>query len=125
MDSMSRISPSRITSGASRSAARRARAKVGASLGTSLWLTRDFLWLWMYSMGSSMVTMWPVRSRLMRSIMQARVVLLPLPAGPVTRIMPFRFLVSSITRSGTPSSRGSGRPKATMRSVAATVPRWI
>ena len=49
MVSISRISPSMITSGASRKAALMARAKVDASSGTSRWLTRHFLWGCRYS----------------------------------------------------------------------------
>ena len=62
-----------------------------------------------------MVMMWPARVALMRSIMQASVVLLPLPAGPVTRIMPLRISAIRITRSGICSACGSGRPNATTR----------
>ncbi len=56
--STSRISPMRITFGAWRSAARRARAKVLVSLPTSRWLTVLSRCGCMYSTGSSMVTMW-------------------------------------------------------------------
>ncbi len=40
---------------------------------------------------------WPMRVLLMRSIMQASVVLLPLPAGPVTKINPLRRSAKSMT----------------------------
>ena len=124
MVSRSRISPSMTTSGACRRAARSAREKVAASFGTSRWLTRDCLWLWIYSMGSSMVTMCACRVSLIRSTTQASVVLLPLPAGPVTRTIPLRSFASSITTSGIPSFVASGRSKVTTRQVAAMVPRW-
>ena len=48
-------SPSITTSGACLRAARSARENVAASLGTSLWLTSDFLWRCRYSIGSSTV----------------------------------------------------------------------
>ena len=67
--------------------------------------------------------MCPPRVALIRSTMQASVVLLPLPAGPVTRIMPSRRSVSSITSFGMPSASGFGRPNATTRHVAASEPR--
>src|SRR5712691_10251508 len=51
--SLSRISPTRITFGACRRAARRARAKVGVSLCSSRWWMVAFLWLWRNSTGSS------------------------------------------------------------------------
>ncbi len=57
--STSRISPMRMTFGACRSAARRARAKnVFVSEPTSRWFTVDFTCRCMYSTGSSMVMMW-------------------------------------------------------------------
>ena len=58
--------------------------------------------------------------------MQASVVLLPLPAGPVTSTMPFRQEdARSITIGGMCSASGFGRPKVTTRQVAASVPRCL
>ena len=48
-------------------------------------------------MGSSSVMIWQPRVRLIRSKMQAWVVDLPLPAVPVTKIMPSVLSARSIT----------------------------
>jgi len=56
MVSGSRISPSRMTSGSWRSAARRADENVGVSSPTSRWLIELLSSSWRNSMGSSMVT---------------------------------------------------------------------
>ena len=58
-----------------------------------------------------------------RSIMQASVVDLPEPAGPVTSTSPLALSPSSSTVSGMPSLSGSGRLKATTRTTAASEPR--
>ena len=47
-------------------------------------------------MGSSKVMIWQSRVRLIRSIKQAWVVDLPLPAVPVIRIMPWVFSAKSM-----------------------------
>ena len=86
--SRSRISPTRMTSGSSRSDWRRALAKDRECAGTSRWLTSDSLFGWTYSIGSSTVRMWPRWVSLMRSTSAASVVVLPQPAGPVTRTRP-------------------------------------
>ena len=54
--SLSRISPTRMTSGSCRSAALRAFAKLSVSEPSSLWMIVDFLSLCKNSMGSSIVT---------------------------------------------------------------------
>ena len=61
----SRISPTRITSGSSRSAARSAVAKLGESWPISRWLTTQPMSSWVNSIGSSIVMMWSLRVRLM------------------------------------------------------------
>ena len=86
--SRSRISPISTTSGSSRSAARSALVKLCVSLCTSRWLTMQLLCWCRYSIGSSMVRMWPCGSVLILSIIAASVVDLPLPVGPVTRTRP-------------------------------------
>ncbi|MNG12522.1 hypothetical protein D3C84_961380 [compost metagenome] len=58
MVSRSRISPTSMMSGSSRSAERRALAKLLVSRCTSRWLTRQRLFSCTNSMGSSMVRMW-------------------------------------------------------------------
>ena len=57
--SRSRISPTRMQSGSSRSAERSAAAKLRVCVPTSRWLTRHFLDTWTNSIGSSTVRMWP------------------------------------------------------------------
>ena len=99
IDSMSRISPMSRTSGSSRSAERRARSNEGLSSPTSRWLTADFLWLWTYSTGSSIVRMCTERVSLMRSMIDASVVDLPEPVGPVTSTKP-RGSVASQSAAG-------------------------
>ncbi|MNG11119.1 hypothetical protein D3C84_946310 [compost metagenome] len=58
MVSRSRISPTRITSGSSRNAERKAVAKLRVSRWTSRWLIRHLRGSWTNSIGSSMVRMW-------------------------------------------------------------------
>ncbi len=83
MDSRSRISPTRRTSGSSRRAERSARSKEGLSRPISRWLTAERLCSCTYSTGSSIVRMCSARVSLMRAMMDARVVDLPEPVGPV------------------------------------------
>ena len=65
MVSKSRISPTRITSGSWRSAARSALANVMVSKPISRWLITLRRSLNAYSIGSSIVTMWQARFVLM------------------------------------------------------------
>ena len=102
--SRSRISPTRMTSGSSRRAARRAEAKDSVWTFTSRWLTRHFLCGWTNSIGSSTVRMWAARSLLIRSTMAARVVDLPEPVGPVTRTSPRSSRAISARMGGKPRS---------------------
>ena len=101
MVSRSRISPTSMTSGSSRSAERSALEKDFMLLPSSRWLMMLFLCSWTYSMGSSMVMMCSPRSLLIRSIMAARVVDLPLPVTPVTSTSP------EFNRARSPSIEGS------------------
>ena len=89
MVSRSRISPTRITFGACRSAALSAAAKVGVSLCSSRWWMVAFLCWCRNSIGSSMVRMCSARVSLIRSMIAASVDDLPEPVGPVTSTMPF------------------------------------
>ena len=81
---VSRISPSRITSGSWRSTERSTRAKLSSIL--------SFTWIWVtpasrYSIGSSTVT--SLRSSLRSAVSSAySEVVLPEPVGPVTSSMP-------------------------------------
>ena len=88
MVSRSRISPTRMMSGSSRSAPRRAAAKDLVWMPTSRWLMRQFLLSWTNSIGSSTVMMWSLRFLLASSMIAASVVDLPQPVGPVTRTRP-------------------------------------
>ncbi len=88
MLSRSRISPTITTSGSSRTTACRAVSKDSVSVPTWRWLTTACLLVCTCSIGSSMVTMWHGRLRLMASIIEARVVDFPDPVGPVTRTGP-------------------------------------
>ena len=94
--SRSRISPTRMTSGSWRSAARSASANDVASGPISRWLTTQFLWRCRNSIGSSIVMMWSCRVRLISSIIAASVVDLPEPVGPVTRTRPRGFFVELV-----------------------------
>ena len=123
MVSWSRISPSRMTSGLSRMAERRASLYVATSVGTSRCVTMQVPCLCTYSMGSSIVMMWPERSWFKRSMMHASVVDLPAPAGPVTSTSPFWNLARRSTSSGMWNSAGSGRPKGMTRMTAPYEPR--
>ena len=86
--SRSRISPTRMTSGSWRSAARSASENDGVSKPTSRWLTMHIRCSCRNSIGSSIVRMCSERVRLTWSISAASVVDLPEPVGPVTRTSP-------------------------------------
>jgi hypothetical protein len=58
------------------------------SLPISRWLIDAIASRWSTSIGSSIVTMWTGFVSLMWPIIAARVVVLPDPVGPVTRINP-------------------------------------
>ena len=75
-------------------------------------------------MGSSRVMIWASRVWLIRSMTQAWVVDLPLPAVPVTRIMPWVSSARSITWAGMDNSSQLGMSKATTRTTAARDPLW-
>ncbi len=89
MVSASRSSPTRITSGSSRMAARTPSAKLGMCVPSSRWMTWLCLLRWTNSIGSSRLMMLSLRVRFSRSIIAASVVDLPVPVEPVTRIMPW------------------------------------
>ena len=74
-------------------------------------------------MGSSKVMMWASRVRLIRSIMQAWVVDLPLPAVPVTRTMPWVSSLRAATSLGMRKDSQVGMSKSTTRTTAAREPR--
>ena len=75
---------------------RGARAeKSVASAPISRWLTMQLLWRCRNSIGSSIVRMCSARSRLIRSTIDASVVDLPEPVGPVTSTKPRGLRVNS------------------------------
>ena len=75
-------------------------------------------------MGSSMVMTWRLRAALMASTMQARVVVFPLPAGPVKSTRPREQEEKRITLSGMPRAVRSGRVKDTTRMTSPSEPLW-
>jgi len=96
----SRISPIRITSGASRIAFFSALWKACVSRPTSRWLTIDFLCRCRYSIGSSMVRMWPEVLELRKSIIDASVVDLPDPVEPTISTSPRGAMMMSFSTCG-------------------------
>ncbi len=74
-------------------------------------------------MGSSMVMTCRALWVLMMSTMDARVVLLPLPTVPVTRIRPRVRMARSSTTVGRPSSSMPRISTGTWRKTMATLPR--
>src|SRR5262245_15783137 len=58
------------------------------SVPTSRWLMIDFLFLNRYSIGSSMVRIWPVRVSLRWSSIDVSVVVLPEPVAPTISTRP-------------------------------------
>ena len=122
--SMSRISPTRITSGSWRSAALRPIAKDCASVPISRWLTMHFLCECRNSIGSSMVRMWSSRVSLISLMIDASVVDLPEPVGPVTSTMPRGFLAKPRTTGGRPSFSIGTVSLGIRRKAAPSEPRW-
>src|SRR3569623_1644429 len=86
--SRSRISPTRMQSGSSRSAERSALENDSVIGPTSRWFSRHFLDSCRNSIGSSSVRLWPYSVSFRWLIIAARVVDLPEPVGPVTSTMP-------------------------------------
>ena len=86
--SRSRISPTRIASGSSRSAERSALEKLSVWGPTSRWLIRHFLLSCTNSIGSSTVNTCAYSLSFRWFTIAASVVLLPEPVGPVTSTRP-------------------------------------
>ena len=122
--SRSRISPTRITSGSSRSADFSASEKSSASAPISRWLTMHFLCECRNSIGSSIVRMCSSRSALMMSIIAASDVDLPEPVGPVTSTKPRGLRVNSSITGGSPSALRFGISCGMRRKAALIAPRW-
>ena len=123
--SMSRISPTRITSGSWRSAALSASAKLVASEPSSRWLTMHFLCWCRNSIGSSTVMMCSSREALITSISEASVVDLPEPVGPVTSTSPRGLLANSATTGGRPRVSSGTTSNGIRRSAAPTAERCM
>ena len=122
--SMSRISPTRMTSGSWRRAALRPSAKLGASAPSSRWLTMQRLWLCRNSIGSSIVRMCSSRVSLISLMIEASVVDLPEPVGPVTSTRPRGFLAKVRMTGGMPSFSSGTVSEGIRRKAAPSVPRW-
>ncbi len=86
--SLSRSSPTRITSGSCRSACLSPCSNDGVSWPTSSCEIMAFWLVCTYSTGSSIVMILQRNELLSRSTIAARVVLLPLPVVPVSRVIP-------------------------------------
>ncbi len=79
----------------------------------------------MYSIGSSIVMILQRKALLIRSIIAARVVLLPLPVVPVTSVSPRSESVMSRSTGGSWSSSIVRTLSRTTRMTIAGVPRWL
>ena len=79
----------------------------------------------MNSIGSSTVMMWPLRSRLILSIIAARVVDLPEPVGPVRRTRPRGFSAIFAMLPGRPSSSKVLIANGICRTTIETHPRCL
>src|SRR5215203_135890 len=122
--SKSRISPTRITSGSCRSEARSASWKERASRPTSTCSMTERIERCSYSIGSSMVTMWLVRVRLISPIRAASVEDLPEPVGPQTRTRPRLGFTRSARMGGRLRPARVGISVGRERIAAAGSPRW-
>ena len=120
--SVSRISPTSITSGSWRSDSTSAALKLTASRPTCRWFTKHLADLWTYSIGSSIVIMCPSRRLFMLSIIVASVVDLPDPVGPVTTTSPSRSSQNSDILGGMPSSAKDLNDESSLRSATAWRP---
>ena len=85
----------RMTSGSWRRTRRRPSMYDSVSIPTSRWLTMQPQSSWTNSIGSSIVTMWCFRLRLIELIIDASVVDFPEPVAPVTRTRPRCSFASS------------------------------
>ena len=92
---------------------------------TSRWEMMLFLSLYRNSIGSSMVTMFDEVCSLIWSIMEARVVDLPEPVVPVTRIRPRLRRERSRMTSGRPSCSKAGTMPTMARMARAGVPALL
>jgi len=121
--SLSRISPTMMTSGSAR---RKARMMVGKSSPAFLLICTWRKPFWVISTGSSAVQIF-VPGVLMNLSMECSVVVLPEPVGPHTKNNPYGLLtvllISSLLRAEKPIfSSGSGSPEARIRITTSSTP---
>ena len=122
MVSRSRISPTSIASGSCRSTCFRPDAKEVQSCPISRCVITDFLLFNSYSIGSSSVMMRLLYLLFIASIIDASVVLLPDPVGPVTSTSPLGRSVSSESFSGRQSCFSVGTVDLMIRNAMHTEP---
>ena len=120
--SRSRTSPIRITSGAWRSVFFSATCQVSQSTPTSRCEMMQFLCGCTYSIGSSIVMMWPFEFSLRYPTIAASEVDLPEPVAPTTMMMPRLAIASSLIRCGRFSSSVVGMWSAIVRNTMPTLP---
>ena len=85
----------------------------------------DLLFVKIYSIGSSIQVITHVRSVLIKLIIAARVVVLPVPVGPVINTKPFCLRANSAITGGNCNSSMEGTNNEIRRKAASTDPRWI
>ena len=119
--SASRISPTRITSGAWRSVFFSAWCHECVSMPTSRCVTSESCDGCTYSTGSSTVMMWPGEVRLRWSIIAASVVDLPEPVAPTTRTRPRLVITTSLSTGGSFSFSKLGISEAIVRITMPTL----
>ncbi len=114
-----------MTSGSCLSAWRSPCSKVGVSRPTSSCEIIAFWLVWMYSIGSSIVMILHRKALLIRSIIAASVVVLPLPVVPVTSVSPRSDSAMSCSTGGSWSSSIVRTFSRITRITIAGVPRWL
>ena len=123
--SLSRSSPTKITSGSCRSACLRPCSNEGVSWPSSSCAIIAFWLVCTYSIGSSIVMILERYVRLMRSIIAASVVDLPLPVVPVSRVSPRSESVIVLSTSGSWRSSSVRILSPMIRITSAGVPMWL
>ena len=121
----SRISPTMMTSGSCRIMFLSASRNAGVSVPTSRCETEPRASMKRYSMGSSIVTTWTARFSVTDRMIEASVVDLPDPVGPVMRTRPAGMWLNVSRTSGRPRVAMSGMLKEIRRKTPATDPRWM
>ncbi|MNY13586.1 hypothetical protein D3C86_1467280 [compost metagenome] len=125
MVSRSRISPIRITSGAWRSVFFSATCHDSVSMPTSRCVTMQFWCACTYSIGSSIVMMWPYECALRWSSMAASEVDLPEPVAPVTITSPRLAMTISCSDVGRSRSSTDGMRVLIVRTTMPALPCWM